>query len=125
MGLVKIYKKHLSEMGLFDRYDGSSLISYNLKEFEKKILPRIIHSEKISLANFMLNGCGKPPKNYLEILIYINLNPSKTAKELSKALKKNKSYSELKILKDFGFISSKGYPFKYEISPKGLSSLGD
>lgn len=40
----------------------------------------------------------------------------KTAKELSKALNKNKIYSELKLLSDFSFISYKGYPYRYEVN---------
>jgi hypothetical protein len=45
-------------------------------------------------------------------------------KEISKALKKNKVYSELKILSDFDFISHEGYPNKFKITSKGLRSLG-
>ncbi|MCX6750891.1 MAG: hypothetical protein NTZ83_05515 [Candidatus Pacearchaeota archaeon] len=56
------------------------------------------------------------PKEYKQIVDFIKDNPEKTARELSKALNKNKIYSELKLLSDFSFILHKGYPYKYEIN---------
>ncbi len=60
----------------------------------------------------------------MKVLKFIQTSPKQTAKEIAKALKKTKVYSELKLLNDFDFISSKGYPYRFEISSKGLESLG-
>mgnify|MGYP001586240662 FL=1 len=46
------------------------------------------------------------------------------SKEVAKALKKNKVYSELGLLKKFGFISQNNYPYTYKINEKGLKSIG-
>jgi hypothetical protein len=64
------------------------------------------------------------PEEYKKILLYIKNNPEKTSKAIAKALKKNKVYSELKLLSDFGFVSSRSYPLVFKITSKGLKSLG-
>ena len=123
--LIKIYSKHLQDIGLFQRYDGDCLISYNLPRFYDKIFPYLKHGDKLNKTLFLCTGNGKLPTEHLEILNHLKKEPMKTAQEIAKALKKNKIYSELRLLTDFGFISSYGYPHKFEIASKGLKSLGD
>jgi hypothetical protein len=82
------------------------------------------HDKKISLLKFMYSGLGILPNDYLNILRPIRNNPLLTQKEIAKALKKNKVYSELKLLTDFKYIRSIGYPNKYKMMNKGLTALG-
>ena len=51
--LIKIYSKYLKEIGLYDKYDGCCLISYNKETFYKKIFRYLKHSNKI--LSFILN----------------------------------------------------------------------
>ena len=122
--LIKIYSKFLKQLDLYDKYDGSCLVSYDKKGFFEKIIPYLRNENKINTAIFLYAGMGELPEEYINILRYIKQNQSKTAKEIAKALKKNKVYSELKLLKDFNYILSRGYPYKFKITPKGLRSLG-
>lgn len=122
--LVDIYSKHLKQVNLYSNYDGGCLVSYNLEKFYDKILPYLKHDKKINLTLFLCKGEGKIPKVYLFILNYLKKCPEKTAKEISKALKKNKVYSELNILENFAFISRQSYPYKYKLTNKGLTILG-
>jgi repressor of nif and glnA expression len=80
--------------------------------------------DKINLTKFMVNGFPIPP-GYKDIINLIRKTPKMTSKNIAKALKKNKLYSELKLLNDFGFISVEGYPSKFEITSKGLKELGE
>jgi hypothetical protein len=121
---IKIYSKFLRQLRLFDSYDGNCLISYNRQGFYKKILPHLKHPKKIELTKFMCTGLPLP-EEYVLILNFIGDNPKMNSKGLAKALKKNKIYSELRLLNNFGFISSEGYPSKFEITPKGLKELGE
>ncbi|HUS49017.1 MAG TPA: hypothetical protein VMZ91_02575 [Candidatus Paceibacterota bacterium] len=123
--LIKIYSKHLKDMGLFERYDGNCLISYNLSDFYKQIFPYLKHKDKLNKTLFLCTGKGNLPVEHLKILTHLKKEPKKTAQEIAKALKKNKIYSELRLLTDFGFISSNGYPHRFEIALKGIKSLGD
>jgi hypothetical protein len=125
LNLVKIYSKFLEKLKLFDRYDGECIITYNKDEFYKRILPYLKNKEKINLSQIMCKGKGELPKEYLDILKEAYLNPNSSSKDIAKALKKNKVYSELKLLSDFGFISLIGYPHLFKITNKGLKSLGD
>lgn len=45
--------------------------------------------------------------------------------QVSKALKKNKLYGELKLLSDFEYLSYVDYPHKFEITQRGFKSLGE
>lgn len=118
---VKIYQKFLKRMNLYDKYDGCCLITYNISVFMNYIFPYMKHSDKINKANFLFTGKEPIPKEYKQIIDFIKDNPEKTAKELSKALNKNKIYSELKLLSDFNFISHISYPYRYKVN----NSLGD
>lgn len=122
--LVKIYSKFLKELNLFDRYDGNCLVSYNMGDFYKKILPYMIHSEKINQIKLLCKGTGELNKEHLEILDFLRCYPNKTSKDIAKALKKKKVYSELRLLSQFGFICQNKYPYQYKINNKGLKSLG-
>lgn len=122
--LVKIYTRYLKKLNLFDRYDGGCLVTYNVKEFYEKIFPFMKHDKKINLLEVMHSGSGKLPEEYIAILNYISNNPLMTQREITKALKKNKVYSELKLLTDFDYIQSVGYPYKYKMTNKGNKTLG-
>ena len=123
--LIKIYTEIMKGINLYSRYDGSSIVSYNSEKFYNKILPFLKHSEKINNTNFLYNGAGRLPKGFGEILNYINKNPKLSAKDIAEGLKKNKVYSELKLLNDFGFIKPSNYPKEFDITTKGLKSLGE
>jgi len=114
--LIKIYSKYLKEMGLYDRYDGCCLISYNKEAFYKKIFQYLKHNNKIELVSFFYSGKGNLPKNHKLVFNYIKKNPNRTTKEIAKALKKNKVYSELSLLKELDFIFYEGYPYKYKLN---------
>lgn len=122
---IKIYSRNLKKLNLFERYDGRLIISYNVDEFYKKILPYMKHNNKKEMIKFLYNGKGNLPDNSIELLGLLKETPYMTQKEISKALKKNKVYSELGLLKKFGFISQRGYPYMYKINEKGLKPLGD
>ena len=122
--LIKIYSQNLKELSLFNRYDGNCLISYNLNEFYEKIPPYLKHTDKISLIKFLCRGEGNLPKDFLIILKMLKMNPNSTQKEIAKGLKKNKVYSELRILKTFEYIKSEGYPNKFKLTDKGTKSIG-
>jgi hypothetical protein len=116
--LIKIYSSLLKELNLYAGYDGGCLITYNLSKFYEKIFPFMKHSDKIDKAIFLCTGTGKIPSTHSEILKYLRDNPSKRPKEIAKALKKTKVYSELRLLNNFGFVSHKGYPYKYKLTKK-------
>src|SRR3989338_1086567 len=120
---IKIYTEFLKKLGLYKRYDGGCLISYNQNEFYNKIFPYLKHSDKANLVLLMCMGEGKLPKEYLKTLEYIKNYPTKTEREISKALKENKLYSELKMLNNFNYVKREGYPYRYEITAKGLVKL--
>ncbi|MFH1310944.1 MAG: LAGLIDADG family homing endonuclease [Nanoarchaeota archaeon] len=122
--LVDTYSRFLKELDLYERYDGCCLISYNLKGFYNKIYPYMRHKDKMELTSFLCCGQGKLPENYLILANYIKNNPYQTTNNISKALKKTKVYSQLGLLKQFGFITQSGYPYKYKINNKGIKSLG-
>lgn len=119
---INIYQKYLKKLNLYDRYDGNCLITYNLNGFINLIVPHMKHTNKINLSNFLFTGKGPLPPEYKQILNFIKNNPKKTAKEIAKALKKTKVYSELRLLNNFGFISNKEYPYKFEITSRSLKS---
>lgn len=121
---INIYSKFLKELSLYQKYDGSCLVSYNKKEFYNKILPYLRHKDKINKTLFLCKGEGKLTSEYLNILKYIKNNPEKTQKSISKDLKKSKVYAELSLLNDFNFINHKDYPYKFKITKKGLNALG-
>jgi len=112
-------------MGLNNRYDGNCIIIYDKKQFYNKIFPYLRHKSKINLARLMCKGKGILLKNHLNILKCIKECPDKTSKEVSKALKKVKVYSELQLLSDFGYLTYNDYPYKFKITNKGLKSLGE
>jgi len=116
--LVKIYSKFLGKLDLYNNYDGGCLVSYNKKTFYENILPYLRHKKKINHALFLCSGQGKIPFELKQVLSYIKKNPLKTQKEIAKALKKSKVYSELGLLKEFGFILAEGYPLKFKLNNK-------
>ena len=123
--LINIYRKFLKKLDLYHNYDGHCIISYNKNIFYKMILPYMKHTDKINLVQLMCAGKGDLLHEHYKILDYLRDTPEKTTKEIAKALKKNKVYSELRILKDFGFVSYEGYPHVFRATPKGLKSIGE
>lgn len=119
LDLMKIYSKYLTKLNLYDRYDGNCLVSYNRKDFYNRIFPYLKHNDKINLTKFLCKGTGEMPQNFKDILNFIKNNPLMCAKDISKALKKNKLYFELRILKDFQYIQSESYPNKFKLTNKG------
>jgi hypothetical protein len=121
---IQIYSKFLRKLELFERYDGNCLITYNKKNFYNKIFPYLKHQKKIDLTRFLVEG-SPLPQDYRGILRFIKTNPNLSSKDLAKALKKSKIYSELKLLNNFGFISAEGYPARWVITNKSLKELGE
>ena len=119
MPLVEIYSSFLKKLNLFSGYDGGCITCYNLDSFYREIFPYLKHPIKIGNTSFLCKGDKKNiPLEFKTLLVFIKNNPHKTQKEISKALKKSKVYSELKILKDFGFIFSNNYPLRFELNKK-------
>jgi hypothetical protein len=123
--LIKIYTDFLRNEGLYNRYDGGCLIAYDRERFYKEIYPHLKQDKKANYVAFLCRGEGPLPKEVIRVLNYIGNKQDKTPKEITKALKENKVYSELKLLSDFGFVAYEGFPHKFTITPKGLKSLGD
>ncbi len=117
--LVAIYKKTLDREGLKNRYDGSSIVCYDKESFLRKIYPNLKHPEKINKTMLLCNIGGDLLEEHKEVLRYVENFPNSTQKQIAKALKANKVYSRLRILKDFDLVSKKGYPHRYVISKKG------
>lgn len=120
---IRIFTKHLTEMELFDRFDGCNLVAYNKELFLEKILPFIKHPDKINAVNIVCFKQGVLPKRFLRILCLIKNNPGKTAKEIAKALKRVKVSSQLNVLEDNDYIYKKEYPNKMYITDKGVASF--
>ncbi|MBI3035478.1 hypothetical protein HYY71_04080 [Candidatus Woesearchaeota archaeon] len=117
---IKIFIKHLSQMNLFHRFDGSNLVTYN---FADKILPFIKHPQKINDANLLCYKDGALNNRFMNILNFIHENPGKSAKEIAKALKRVKVYSQLKFLEYIGLVRMDGYPHKMFTTTQGVASL--
>ena len=120
---IEIYAKYLKKLQLYKRYDGGCLITYNKNEFYDKILPYIKHPDKINLINLLCKKEGVLPKDYLEVLNFITKYPKKTAKEITKGLKKTKVDSQLRLLQEMGYITRESYPYQYTIK-KVLDTYG-
>ena len=114
--LVKLYSKYLNQMGLYGRYDGACLISYNKRGFYDNIFPYLKHGKKIKHSLFLCTGKGEIPRDLKKVLIYLGKNPLSTQKEIAKALKKSKVYSELSLLKEFNLVLSEDYPFRFKLN---------
>lgn len=72
----------------------------------------------------MCSDVGDLLNNDLEILTFIQKNPSVPAVEIAKVLKKTKVYSELGLLLECGLIFRVDYPNKYMTTNKGNEALG-
>jgi len=124
--LIPIYSKFLKKINLYDRYDGSCLISYNKKGFFEKIVPLLKNKEKVNSSYFLCNGDKeKIPKEFKRVLNYLRKNPLSTQKEIAKALKKTKVYSELGLLKEFNFIISESYPLRFKLNKEIKNISGE
>lgn len=115
--LIPIYSKFLKEMNLYEGYDGACLITYNRKDFFSKIFPHMKHGIKVNDSSFLCKGSRENiPNSFKIVLSYIEKYPLSTQKEIAKALKKSKVYSELSLLKEFGFITSENYPLRFKLN---------
>ena len=120
--LVRIYSGYLKKLKLFDGYDGGNLLAYNREAFES-IIPFMKHSLKRLHARFLVDGSGEIPNSLLELIVTVDNFPGISQKGLAKALKKSKVYSELKLLRNFGFVKISNYPYKYWITNKSRNYL--
>ena len=115
-GLIKTYSKFLGELDLYKNYDGGCLISYNKKAFYDNIFPHLKHKKKRNHSLFLCKGEGEIPSDLKNVLNYIKKNTFSTQKEIAKALKKSKVYSELGLLREFGFILAEDYPLRFKLN---------
>src|SRR3989344_4349636 len=122
--LIKIYMNTLNNLSLKNTYDGSSIVCYDKINFLNKIFPLIKHSDKINKTKILCNLGGEPLEEHKKLLKFIKKYPQFNQKQIAKALKKKKVYSELMVLKEMDLISSTGYPHSYGITSKGLRSIG-
>ena len=120
---IDIFKKHLKELCLFHRFDGSNLVTYNIEVFAKEILPFIKNPDKINDVNLICFKKGFLNKRFKETLKFIKNNSGKSAKVIAKALKRVKVFSQLRFLEDNNYIYKKDYPNKMYITNKGVASL--
>ena len=108
--------------GIFKRYDGYSIVSYNLSYFEDKIYPHLKHSQKKNKAELLLFGRGSLERRFRKILELIH-GGSRTPRELAKCLKRVKVYGPLRFLEKSEYIRKENYPMKIVITTKGLEQL--
>ncbi len=120
---VEVYKKYLSKLGLFYRYDGGNLITNNKERFYEVIFPYIKQKDKINKSRLACTGKGHLDKRFRSFLSLINKNPGKTASELARIIKMKKLYAQIKVLENFKYIARTGYPRRAYIIDKGLKEL--
>ena len=120
---VEIYKKHLNELGLYHRYDGCNLVTYNKEAFIRFILPYLKHPDKINKARLVCYGIGTLDKRLLAVLHLIHKNPGLTHKIITKTLKRAKRYAQIKFLEKLGYLKSQGYPKRLYITAKGMETI--
>lgn len=120
---VKIYIKYLKELNLFDRYDGSNLVTYNKESFAKEILPYLKHSSKINKTNLICYGKGRLENRFIKILELIKSNPGINNKDLTKVLKRVKRYAQTKFLENLGYVKTMNYPKQLFITDKGVEEI--
>ncbi|GEM_PF-3519349 len=120
---IRIFTKHLKELDLFKRFDGSNLVTNNKETFFSEIFPYLKHPKKINDTRLIMLKDGTLSTRFKNILEYIVNNPGKNAKEIAKALKMVKVYSQLKFLEYLELIIMKDYPHKMTITNKGVASL--
>lgn len=118
---VEIYSGHLTQMGLFRRYDGSNLVCYNKYDFGRSILPYLKHPQKINDTRLVCFGKGKLNERFLNILNTVKANNGSEIKILAKALKRVKLHAQVKVLERLGYVESIGYPKKIYITSRGLA----
>lgn len=118
----ELFIRELKKMNLFHRYDGGNIVCTD-KTLFVKIIPYIHHPEKRERIRLIYKGRGKLPKNFLKVLHYVSGKPGKTNKEIAQALKRAKRSSQLRFLKNKGFIVRKGYPYQHYITSKGVAAL--
>jgi len=118
---VEIYKQHLTELELFRRYDGDSLIGYNLDRFSQLIFPYLKHPKKINALNLLYYGTGSLEKRFIDILGLVGQKPGISNAALAKALNKAKVYSQVRFLERQGHLASRGYPKQLYLTNKSLA----
>mgnify|MGYP001597087197 CR=1 FL=1 len=118
-----IYIKYLKNDGVFHRFDGGNLVSYNLPYFREKIYPYLKHTSKLNKANMLIHRKGNIEKRFLNILKFINIHPGSPFKDIAKSLKRVKMYSQIRFLERMNYITKEGYPMKIYITKLGLGQL--
>jgi len=120
---IRIFTKHLKELDLFKRFDGSNLVTNNRELFFKEVFPFIKHPQKINDTKLIMLKEGVLNKRFKNILEFVRDNPKKTKREIAKALKMVKVYSQLKFLEYLELIKMEDYPHKIMITNKGSEAL--
>ncbi len=120
---VEVYKKHLSKENLFDRYDGSCLISINIKKFDKLIFPYIKHNQKKDDFNLLMKRKAKLNKRFKKMLRKISDMEGARTTEIAKALKRVKIYAQVRVLEELGYISKRDHPTRLYLTKKGQEEL--
>ncbi|MBI2652522.1 hypothetical protein HYX00_03570 [Candidatus Woesearchaeota archaeon] len=120
---IRIFTKHLKELDLFKRFDGSNLVTNNRELFFKEVFPFIKHPQKINDTQLIMLKEGILNKRFKNILEFVQDNPKKTKREIAKALKMVKVYSQLKFLEYLELVKMEDYPHKIMITNKGSEAL--
>lgn len=120
---VSIYEKHLRDLNLFKRYDGTCLICPDPVRFDALIFPYVKHLDKRKDFDFMLFRSEELPSRYYGILETIEKHQAMAQKNLAKALNRVKIYGVLGILEKHGYIITQGYPYKIFLTEKGFKEL--
>tara|TARA_Y100000034_G_scaffold131791_1_gene193327 strand:- start:1810 stop:2907 length:1098 start_codon:yes stop_codon:yes gene_type:complete len=123
MKKVEIFKDIFIKLGIFRRYDGANLVSYNRQYFKSMIFPYMKHSDKINRCNLLFNREGVLEERFLNILNVLKCNPNITFNNLSKTLKRVKVYSQIKFLENLRCVKTYGYPKMIKITNQGLNQL--
>jgi DNA-binding Xre family transcriptional regulator len=120
---TKIYAKHLKSLNLFDRYDGSNLVTKNIPVFKKLVLSYLKQEDKIGKASIICGLSGRLDGRFKSILNVIANHNNVTSRELAKLLKLKKAYAQVNFLAKFGYVRRHGYPKGIEIMEKGLKEV--
>jgi len=120
---LRVYQRHLKDLDLYHRYDGSNFVTYNLQTFLDAVYPFIKHKNKINDIRLLCNLNGKLKNRFLNILKEVYKKPCAKIKELAKGLKRAKLYSQIRFLEDTGYVYIKEYPKKVYLTEKGLKEL--
>lgn len=123
MEKIEVYKKHLKRLGLFNRYDGSSMITTNKTAFAKFILPHLKHPDKINRASLVCYDRGHLDKRFYNILYLVSKNQGETVANLATLAGKVKLWPQIHFLEKHNYLKARDYPKRMFLTSRGFREL--